>query len=512
MEHVVTSAYQDGPDADPPAAQMIEDATEHALLGAMMSGRKAIEAALDAGFEVEWLSPLHQPTGLAIVQLWRDGQNADLLTVGDHLKRSKDLKRLGGLPYLQKLIVACDNPMHAADYTLLVKDRYIKWRLAAETNGLRNALLVTAPDDMDELLAKHAAEMSAIQAIAARGKTKTDRMPRVSFADLFAEDFSQVDFLPGRFMERAQQIAVVGEGKAGKSLLILFWVWCAIRGERFLGDTRREPLRVQYWDRENSRADLFHRLRSFGADADDLAILDERLDYRQFPALSGSLDDSAAAAAEMLAAAEEFKPDVVILDTVSRFIAGNENDSSTWLALYRQIHEPLKRAGIGSIRLDHMGKDTERGSRGSSAKNQDVDAVWELTVDADVHKIHDRAAEVETITTQLRFKRTHTRSGLGNDLFWIMRRAQQEMSAEGVRGMWVPGRTTHALTDNGTETAHNTRVESYVKALAAAAAPPMGRDKLKAWAASHGVELPGKNSELADVASAYKAECARLAA
>jgi hypothetical protein len=39
----------------------------------------------------------------------------------------------------------------------------------------------------------------------------------------------------------------------------------------------------------------------------------------------------------------------------------------------------LKAAGIAVIRTDHAGKDTSKGQRGSSAKNDDVDVVWALS-------------------------------------------------------------------------------------------------------------------------------------
>lgn len=35
-----------------------------------------------------------------------------------------------------------------------------------------------------------------------------------------------------------------------------------------------------------------------------------------------------------------------MLDTASRFTAGKENESATWLQLYLLIHAPLKGAGV----------------------------------------------------------------------------------------------------------------------------------------------------------------------
>lgn len=268
-----------------------------------------------------------------------------------------------------------------------------------------------------------------------------DRFPRLDWRDAFARDFTQIDYLLGRFIERGQQVSLVGDGKAGKSLFGLEWLFRAVKGQPFIGDQAREPLgRVLYFDRENSLRDIVTRLHALGATDDDLELLMERFDYRLFPRFSGSLDASQTAALELLAIVDEVKPDVVVLDTVSRFISGNENDSNTWLDFYRHVHAPLKARGVAGVRLDHYGKDQTKGSRGSSAKTQDVDHVWELSVQA-MNAWPDRSNGTELITTHLKLHRTYTRTGIGEDTFLITRRGRR---AKG--GMWLDGSTRHALT------------------------------------------------------------------
>ncbi|MET7944241.1 AAA family ATPase [Streptomyces sp. NPDC005302] len=265
-----------------------------------------------------------------------------------------------------------------------------------------------------------------------------DRFPSINWYEAYATDFTRIDWLPGRFMERGQQVALVGPGKAGKSIFVQYWIFCAITGRSFLGDERREPLNVLYFDRENNLRDIVTRMIAFGATPDDL----QRLDYRLFPRFSGSFDQSSVAAAELLAIVEERPRDLVIFDTVSRFITGKENDADTWLQFYGRVHAPLKARTISGVRLDHMGKDEDRGARGNSAKSQDVDHVWELTRLTE-NKSFDPSAGIEHITTTLKLNRTHTRSGLGEDLFLITRRGQRQRG-----GLWVPGGTRHELSSN----------------------------------------------------------------
>lgn len=321
-----------------------------------------------------------------------------------------------------------------------------------------------------------------------------DRFESLNWHTAFATDFSRIDWLPGKFMERGQQVAIVGEGKVGKSLYAHDWLWRAVTGRSFLGDERRPGLRVLYFDRENGLRDIVTRMQALGATADELAA---GFDYRMFPKFSGGLDAAPIAVAELLNIVEEVQPDVVIFDTVSRFISGKENDSDTWLQFYGRVHAPLKSKGVAGVRLDHMGKDADKGSRGSSAKSQDVDHVWEMTR---TDEKHDREAGVETVSTQIRMKRTHTRTGLGEDVLNITRRARK-----GPSGMWLAGETRHELTDAGEVREQDSYVRSFVDQLMMKGVPRgLGRDKLKEWAAQRGVMLPGKTDTLSHIAAALK--------
>ena len=90
--------------------------------------------------------------------------------------------------------------------------------------------------------------------------------------------------------------------------------------------------------------------------------------------------DTERGALELMAAVKAYGSEVVVIDTVSRAVDGEENSNDTWLELL-----PAHRArsssgrGVAMIRLDHTGKDEGKGQRGGSAKSGDVDAMWRLT-------------------------------------------------------------------------------------------------------------------------------------
>lgn len=244
-----------------------------------------------------------------------------------------------------------------------------------------------------------------------------------SFLDwdpFFATDFGQVQLLPGRLLAPGQQITIVGEGKAGKSLVVQEWLWRMATGQSFLGDRPQAPIPLLYVDAENGHQDIQERFVSYGGGPGRMGLMT----YASFPPLRPL--DTAGGGADLMAMVKEAEAQLVCLDTVSRFISGPENDADTWLSLYRHTLLPLKRAGISSVRLDHMGKDGERGARGSSAKTQDVDHVWEL-----------RAQGGGTLV----LKRTHTRTGIGPDAFVVVRQSQRD----GDR--YRPGCTRHVLMD-----------------------------------------------------------------
>jgi AAA domain-containing protein len=351
-------------------------------------------------------------------------------------------------------------------------------------------------EDQAHVVAKTRAEMGGPIPDAEAPEWVRKNFPSVDWEAGFETDFSRVDWLPGKFLERGQQASLVGEGKAGKSLFALDWAFRMVSGRSFIGDTHHEPLRVLYLDRENSLRDVVTRAQALGARPADLS----GLVYKQFPQFAGGLDVPDAKAGRQLAKlAEGYRADVVILDTVSRFITGKENEADTWLQLYQSVHERLKALGIACVRLDHFGKDAERGSRGSSAKTQDVDSVWELTRLNERSETPPDAPHLVQVLTTLKLARTHTRSGLGEDTFTIIRRGTRAKA-----GMWLPGRTRHELSDNGLVAQLQREVDVIVDELILSGVPKIrGRGTLTEWLKKTGRETY-RNDLLADITRELK--------
>lgn len=310
-----------------------------------------------------------------------------------------------------------------------------KFRHDGDTSAAMRSLGIDAmhSDDGDELFSLGEIPKENAPEGAASRVENDDRFAPIDWDELFAEDFTKANHLPGQLLEAGQQIAIIGDGKSGKSLIMADWCVNAIQGKPFLTENTCEPLVILYLDAENSRRDLGMRMVSLGANP---AMLNGMLIYLSFPPFKPL--DSDDGAKQVMKLVQKYRPNVVILDTVSRFIQGKENDSDTWLALYRLLHKRLKAANVAGIRLDHFGKDAEKGGRGSSAKSQDIDHVWELTVQEEEQRQKGNATEVVTL---LSLKRTHTRTGLGVDFMRIERTGLKTDDE------WLQGETRHVLGD-----------------------------------------------------------------
>jgi hypothetical protein len=100
------------------------------------------------------------------------------------------------------------------------------------------------------------------------------------------------------------------------------------------------------------------------------------LRYALLPSLPG-LDEPEGGKA-VVRLAELCEAELVVIDTFGRAVHGDENDADTVRSWYRWTGIHLKHAGRAFLRVDHAGKDVTKGQRGTSAKNDDVDVVWQM--------------------------------------------------------------------------------------------------------------------------------------
>ena len=154
-----------------------------------------------------------------------------------------------------------------------------------------------------------------------------------------------------------------------------------------------------------SEADLRDRLEDMGyGPGSDLS----RLSYALLPTLS-PLDtaEGASALCAVLDRVQNAWPShhlVVIIDTIGRAVSGEENSADTFRAFYQHTGIELKRRGCTWLRLDHAGKESSQGQRGSSAKGDDVDLVWRLVQTANGLQLQRELARMSWVPEHVTFK------------------------------------------------------------------------------------------------------------
>lgn len=193
----------------------------------------------------------------------------------------------------------------------------------------------------------------------------------VDWSEFWERDRTVAEWVYPDVLARGRGHAFYAAHKVGKSLLML-WVAAKVA-------TSPDPVVVAYLDFEMGEDDLYERLESMGYGPDtDLS----RLRYALLPSLP-PLDtrEGAAALERMLDALDAAWPghhQVVIIDTIGRAAAGDEDKSDTFRDFFRWSGVAMKRREVTWARLDHAGKDPGRGMRGSSGKGDDVDVAWQV--------------------------------------------------------------------------------------------------------------------------------------
>lgn len=196
--------------------------------------------------------------------------------------------------------------------------------------------------------------------------------PRINWDELWADETTD-EWIVYPLIPARRLVALFSPPKVGKSLLMLELAAKIAQGDWVLG-AKPKPLRVLYVDFENDpRGDIRTRLQNMGFSPKDL----DNLVYLSFPQLAYL--DTPMGGLQLMEAVKHYGCVVVIIDTISRAVGGEENANDTWLGFYKNTGLRLKAAGVATVRLDHTGKDETKGMRGGSAKYGDVDAVWAMT-------------------------------------------------------------------------------------------------------------------------------------
>lgn len=416
MDNVIRHPSTPGDDDDRALVPHDTEA-ESLVMGAIMHYPQAYTDAAQLIDRTDIYRDAHRLIWDVVGQLLEDGAGVHPVAVRARIEKMGQLRLVDGGLLIDRLASEHIAAGMVGHFAQIIADRAHERRYDEHASALKAAVARGADGDELEKLVAEFQQRETLRANTGHGPAHLVAS-LLDWDQFFATDFGAIQLLPGRLMAPGQQITIVGDGKAGKSLFTQEWMWRMATGQSFLDDRPAEPVRVLYLDAENGQEQVQERFFSFGGGPGRMGALW----YASFPPVRPL--DTPGGGADLMALVKATGAELVVLDTVSRFISGEENSADTWLNLYRHTLLPLKRDRIASVRLDHLGKDGERGARGSSAKTQDVDHVWLLSAQGG---------------GMLTLKRTHTRTGIGPDSFIIRREGRKDGN------LYVPGHTRHVI-------------------------------------------------------------------
>ena len=221
-------------------------------------------------------------------------------------------------------------------------------------------------DDLRELLDLTPAWAGEAEELAPR----SDGIQSMNWAEFWSTDPTPVGYLVEPLIAEGEVTRIFAQAKVGKSLLVLECAAGLATGRGALGYAAVERVPVIYVDQENTPDDWKTRLADMGYGPDD-----DWSDFYWFSFQSWPPLDTAAGGGALLRVVQDRGARLVVLDTQSKFLEGEEDKAFTGAAFYRHTLLPLKRLGVAVVVFDHAGNDAAK-PRGSSSKRDDVDTAW----------------------------------------------------------------------------------------------------------------------------------------
>lgn len=335
---------------------------EHAVLGALLMPHGAAWAQVSDLIGTGDFQGRDAIICGVISRLAQDGSPHDLVTVAHALERSGQLEEVGGVPYLTKLITDTPTAEHVRTYAQIVRDNAANRSTLELLDRMRIMLASGVP--ADEVVRTLRPRLDALEKPTARKRVGVKRM-----RDIAAED-RDPDWLIPRVLEAGVMALMVGERGSYKSFIALDWsMQVAMAGKS-----------VCLLSAEG--AGLSKRVRAWmQAKAPGQEIPEDALALERIVNLNSdeTLENIAADFKD-----EDFKPDLIVVDTFSKYAPGlKENDNCEVAQFLSRLATGLReRYGCTVLLVTHSGHSEEaKGrARGASVFGANTDAEYVVTV------------------------------------------------------------------------------------------------------------------------------------
>lgn len=183
------------------------------------------------------------------------------------------------------------------------------------------------------------------------------------------DQFREPEWLIPALIPKRGSVQIIGPKKSFKTFLSLHMVMGIATGTEVFGHTP-QPHRVLYMVGENADTMMLKHTVAWEKQYAASAHTNFRL-VRRVP-LAARSDDLAAI--EGMAKTLRYKPDVIVIDTMTRAMRMLDENSAKDAGLFSEMVEAMQRAFDATvIVVRHTGKDAERGGRGSNVAECDFD-------------------------------------------------------------------------------------------------------------------------------------------
>jgi replicative DNA helicase len=376
---------------------------EKSVLGAMLIDEEAIGTALEVLNEAWFYEDAHVKIYMAILDLYNNRKNVDLITLSDKLKSEGLLEQVGGIPYLSRLIDTVPTSANVEHYAHIVKEKGILRLLIRNATQIVNQCyemkgeVAEAVDNAERLIfeisdLKHHQQAFHIKELVKSSIEKIDRLyQRKEHVTGLATGFLDFDRMTSG-LQPADLIIIAGRPSMGKS---------AFAGSILENAGIEQKKSVAFFSLEMSKEQLVQRLLCSQARVDAHKVRSGFLSPSDWPKLTSAagklssskifIDDSPAISAlELRAKARRLKShhdiQLIVLDYL-QLMRGNsrvESRQQEISEISRSIKALARELSVPIIALSQLSRAVESRQdhrpqlsdlRESGAIEQDADLV-----------------------------------------------------------------------------------------------------------------------------------------
>ncbi|MBI3616917.1 MAG: replicative DNA helicase [Candidatus Omnitrophica bacterium] len=270
---------------------------EKSVLGSLLIDEEAIGAAIEVLDEAWFYEQAHRQIFRAVLELYNQRKNVDLITLSDKLKSDGTLEQIGGVSYLSFLIDLVPSAANVEHYANIVKEKGVLRRLIKNaTNIIAESYESTG--NVDEVVDN--AERLIFEVADLKQRTQS-----VHIKDLVRQSIEKLDFLyqrkqhvtgiPTGFekidhmtsgLQNSDLIIIAGRPSMGKSAL-------AISMAEYVGIEQKQGVAV--FSLEMSKEQLVQRMLCSQARVDAHKVRSGFLapaDWPKLTAAAGRLSES----------------------------------------------------------------------------------------------------------------------------------------------------------------------------------------------------------------------------